>query len=62
MGCIPICKPYIAHQFNEPLPILFVKEWGDITRELLIETYNTIDRSLFNSDLLKMSYWSKRIN
>ena len=62
MGCIPICKKYHTHQFDGPLPILFVEEWGDITKELLIETYNTIDRSLFDSNLLKMSHWSKRIN
>lgn len=62
MGCIPICKHYVAHQFDKPLPILFVEEWSDITEDLLVETYNTIDRSLFNSDLLQMSHWKKRIN
>jgi hypothetical protein len=62
MGCIPICKDYPAHQFDEPLPILFVQDWNEITTELLEQTYKNIDRSLFNSNLLKMSYWSKRIN
>jgi len=62
MGCIPICKNYPAHRFDEPLPILFVEDWDEITIELLEHTYKNIDRSLFDSNLLKMSYWSKRIN
>jgi hypothetical protein len=62
MGCIPICKTYVAHKFDNSLPVLFVKQWEDITKDLLEQAYKYVDRSLFNSDLLKMSYWSKRIN
>jgi hypothetical protein len=62
MGCIPICKKYHAHQFDQELPILFVDEWSDITPELLHETYHSIDGSLFDSDILKMSYWAEKIN
>ena len=62
MGCVPICKDYAAHKFDNSLPILFVNQWEDITTDLLQQTYESIDKSLFNSDLLKMSYWSKRIN
>ncbi len=62
MGCIPICKDYIAHRFEQPLPILFVKDWSDITEDLLEKTLESIDMSLFDSELLKMSYWSKKIN
>ena len=62
MGCIPICKHYKAHRFKSPLPILFVEDWCDITEELLAKTYENIDVSLFDSELLKMSYWSKKIN
>ena len=62
MGCIPICKPYITHKFDKQFPILFVDKWNDITKDLLEDTYNTLDRSLFNSDILKMSYWRNRIS
>ena len=62
MGCIPICKHYKAHRFKSPLPILFVEDWCDITEELLAKTYENIDVSLFDSELLKRSYWSKKIN
>ena len=62
MGCVPICKLYVAHKFNKDLPILFVNRWEDITKDFLEQAYKYVDRSLFDSDLLKMSYWSKRIN
>lgn len=62
MGCIPICKRHHAHEFNNRLPILFVNEWTDITSELLFYGHKSVDLSLFNSDLLKMSYWKKKIS
>ena len=62
MGCVPICKLYVAHKFNKDLPILFVNRWEDITKDFLEQSYKYVDRSLFDSDLLKMSYWNKRIN
>ena len=62
MGCIPICKPYIAHKFSKSLPILFVGNWSDVTEDLLLSAQKTVDLSLFDSDILKISYWSKRIN
>lgn len=63
MGCIPICKKYHAHQFEHDLPILFVDEWSDITPELLYETYHQKNkRLLFDSEILKMSYWTEKIN
>ena len=62
MGCIPICKPYIAHKFPKSLPILFVGNWSDVTEDLLLNAQKTVDLSLFDSDILKTSYWSKRIN
>lgn len=62
MGCIPICKPYLAHMFNDTLPILFVNEWSDITTDLLTEAYHSVDNRFFDSDLLKISYWQRKIN
>ena len=62
MGCIPICKPYLAHMFNDTLPILFVNAWSDITTNLLTEAYNTVNNRFFDSDLLKISYWQRKIN
>ncbi len=64
MGCIPIVQNFQAHNFNvdihnkcTPLPILYVDDWREITPELLRHTYNSIDRSGFESELLSMRYW-----
>jgi hypothetical protein len=62
MGCIPICKSYPAHEFSDKLPILFVEKWSDVTERLLTDTYQSFDQCLFNSDILKISYWRNKIN
>lgn len=61
MGCIPIVKNHPTHHFEMDLPIIFVDYWLEITQEFLEEKIKTIDYSLFNSPLLRMSYWKERI-
>ena len=66
MGCIPIVKDYIAHEFDiddkpQP-PIVKVKEWSQITPTFLREQYEKINHASFVSELLSMQYWAERIN
>lgn len=61
LGCIPIVKKHITHNFEESLPIIFIDSWLEVTEQFLLEKIKTIDYSLFNSPLLTMSYWKERI-
>ena len=71
MGCIPIVKNYIAHEFyyqdreemkTHQLPIVTVEDWSQITPDFLQDQYNKIHSSAFVSNLLSMQYWAERIN
>lgn len=54
MGCIPIVKRHITHEFeNSDLPILFVDEWEDFN-------FQDVEGN-FNSKLLTMKYWRNKI-
>ena len=62
LGCIPIVKTSPLDSLYDDLPILIVKEWSDVTQELLnkiIEEYKT---KQFNLEKLKLNYWIKKIN
>ena len=71
MGCIPIVKNYLAHEFRygdleemnqHKLPIVTVEEWSQITPDFLRDQYDKIHKSSFISNLLSMQYWAERIN
>ena len=62
LGCIPIVKTSPLDSLYDDLPILIVKEWSDVTQELLnkiIEEYKT---KQFNLEKLKLNYWIEKIN
>lgn len=61
LGCIPIVKKHPTHNFERDLPIIFVDYWLEITKEFLEQKIKEIDHSLFQSELLTMSYWKGRI-
>jgi len=61
LGCIPIAKNHISHQFEEELPIVFVDSWLEIDKEFLEEKYQCINRELFKTPLLTKKYWQNKI-
>lgn len=58
LGCIPIVKSGPLDSMFSELPVLIVKEWNDVTADLLT-TWNPTNTSL---DKLMLSYWDKLIN
>lgn len=62
LGCIPIVKKYITHEFEEELPIVFVDSWSEVTEEFLKQKFETIDKTLFKSKILTNNYWEQKIN
>jgi hypothetical protein len=61
LGCIPILKaPHFQPLFEE-LPVLLVKEWTEITRELLDKTLKEFQQKTFHYDKLTLRYWVDKI-
>ena len=61
LGCIPIvCAPNFASLF-EGLPVLNVKNWKEITEELLTSTISKFKENTFKLDKLLLSMWVKKI-
>lgn len=66
LGSIPIVKRNLNYSFYEnKLPILYINEWKEITKELLlekkIEIKNKINNGYYNFKLLNFSYWENLI-
>lgn len=65
IGCIPIVKTSKIDRLYDRLPVLIVKDWGDIDAELLNETIMDFkeksNRGEFNIEKLKLSYWTDLI-
>ena len=62
LGCIPIVKTSPLDSLYNDLPILIVKEWSDVTQELLNKTIEEYKTKQFNLEKLKLNYWIKKIN
>jgi len=62
LGCIPIVKTSQLDPLFEELPVLIVKSWSDITKELLENTVKEYSTKQFNLDKLKLNYWINKIN
>ena len=66
LGCIPIVKTSCIDKLYNDLPVLIVKEWQDISIDLLnstlIEFKNKFINNEFNIEKLKLSYWIELIN
>ena len=62
MGSIPIVKKDIGYAEFEDLPICFVNEWKEVTREWLECERKRIMKKEWNMDKLKISYWIDKIN
>lgn len=61
LGCIPIVKKYHTHIYDEQLPVIFVDRWEDINQKFLQSEASKIDHKLFDTPILKKSYWKSRI-
>lgn len=61
LGCIPIIKYHMTHEFEYDLPIIFVEDWLEVTESFLQQKIIDFDFSLFNSPILTQEYWKNRI-
>ena len=62
LGCIPIVKTSAIDSLFDELPVLIVKDWSDVTKELLDSTISTFKDKSFNYDKLTLKYWMDKIN
>jgi hypothetical protein len=61
LGCIPVVKKHITHACLSDMPILFIDNWSEVTKDRLEEEYNRINNIIFSYEELQFSYWKKRI-
>ena len=61
MGSIPIVIYEEAHHLFNDLPILFIKDWSEITEEFLNEKYDEYNKKSWNLEKLKIEYWTNFI-
>jgi hypothetical protein len=57
LGCIPVIRSFGSDQMFEDLPVLVVKEWSELTQELLDNTIQKFTHTHFNYDKLSLKYW-----
>ena len=57
LGCIPIIKSFGDNKMFEDLPVLIVKEYSDVTQQLLDETMALFKDTNFNYNKLLLRYW-----
>jgi hypothetical protein len=57
LGCIPIVKTSQIDRLYDELPILIVKDWKDITAELLNKTVEEFKNKKVNLEKLTLEYW-----
>lgn len=57
LGCIPILISTSLDDMFEDLPVLIVKSWSDVTRELLDKTLSEYSKREFRMEKLQLSYW-----
>jgi hypothetical protein len=62
LGCIPIVKTSALDSLYIDLPVLIVKEWKDVSSELLQTTLAAFSKTDFNYEKLELNYWINRID
>jgi hypothetical protein len=60
-SCIPIVKSSVIDDLYNDLPVLIVKEWSDINKELLEKTFTEYNNKSFNFEKLYLKYWVDKI-
>jgi hypothetical protein len=62
LGCIPIIKSSGLDPLFKDLPVLLVKQWSDVTQDLLDRTIEEFKTKSFMYEKLTLSYWMNRIH
>jgi len=62
LGCIPIIKSSGLDPLFEDLPVLLVKQWSDVTQELLDTTLANFKTRTFAYEKLTLDYWRRAIS
>jgi hypothetical protein len=62
LGCIPIVRAPNFSKMFEDLPVLSVRDWREVSRELLDKTINDFKNRNFNYEKLKLDFWVNKIN
>jgi hypothetical protein len=57
LGCIPIVKASSIDCVYENLPVLIVRDWSDITADLLTSTIDSFSNRSFEMEKLTLHYW-----
>jgi len=61
LGCIPVVKRHITHTGLEGLPIFFIDEWEEVTKENMEQISAAYEDNYFNNEKLSFSYWESKI-
>ena len=65
LGCIPIIMTSGLDSLYDDLPVLIVKDWSDVTEEMLMKVVNEFkgkhEKGLFNYDKITLKYWVDKI-
>ena len=62
LGCIPILKSSPIDSLFDDLPVLIVKKWSDVTKELLEKTSEEYSNKQFKMEKMSLVYWNNLIN
>ena len=60
LGCIPIIKSSPLDPLYEGLPVIIIKDWNEVTRELLDKEYN-YNMEIY-SEKMYLQYWVDKIH
>ena len=60
LGSIPITKYHETYYHFRHLPIVFVNDWKEVTKELLIQKYDEIMKNDYDLSILGMEFWRKQ--
>jgi hypothetical protein len=61
-GVIPVVVRHRTHALLEgQLPILFVDDYSEVNEHMLNEAYEKFSKSIWNMDMLKVSWWMELI-
>lgn len=58
LGCIPIVKSSGLDPLFEGLPVLIVKDWSDVSRDLLVQTLVRLGTQGQQKEKILLSYWT----
>uniref|UniRef100_A0A6C0B769 Exostosin GT47 domain-containing protein n=1 Tax=viral metagenome TaxID=1070528 RepID=A0A6C0B769_9ZZZZ len=62
LGCIPIVRSSGIDKVFDDLPVLIIKDWKEVTQELLDKTISDFEKRTFNYEKLKLQYWKDKID